>query len=145
MNLARMPGMAGLWRNMSVDFFEGTNTGSIAILAPIGTLDHQPGVLNAARCFTDAGYDVEVFTIRNTYYPESDLAPAKVRYMPWTLNSARDPRLLVTVMFTFWLFFVLRRRLYSSFCRANSRTDRSMAELHCSPATNHKSAIGAVI
>lgn len=101
----------------------------VAVVAPVGTLEHQPGVLNAVECFEQDGYDVEVFTLRNVHYPPRDFRSERirVRYLPITFRSRRESRLLATVLFILWLPFVLRgpyaavyaggiRALFASWC-----------------------------
>lgn len=80
----------------------------VAVLAAVGTLDHQPGVINAVKCFLDNGYKVEVFGIKNDHYVEPDLGAAKVRYLPWHLSHDKEPRLLLTVLYAMWLPFAMR-------------------------------------
>jgi glycosyltransferase involved in cell wall biosynthesis len=85
--------------------------GRIAVLAPTGALNIQPAIINAIRCFTAAGYAVDVFSIRNHRYTAPDLgAGAKVRYLPITFNSLREPRILATLAFTAWLPWAMRGR-----------------------------------
>lgn len=76
----------------------------IFVFAPMGTLYHQTGILNAVHCFAEAGYRVEVLTIRNRAMPIPSFASGSVvlHYMPWTFNSYREPRILVTVLFSLW-------------------------------------------
>lgn len=83
----------------------------IAVFAPMGTLYHQTGILNAVRCFAEAGYEVEIFTIRNRSFPTPSFSSESVavRYMPWTFDSAREPRVLVTVLFALWMGFSIWR------------------------------------
>lgn len=81
----------------------------IAIFAPMGTLDHQTGIMNAIRCFASAGYRVDVLTVRNRRFPEAkfDHTGVTLCYLPFTFDSDREPRALVTLLFTAW---VLMRR-----------------------------------
>lgn len=84
----------------------------IAVFAPVGTLDHQTGILNAIRCFSANGYEVEVLTVRNMAYalPSFDSRAVTVRCMPWRFNSEREPRALVTILFALWVLATLRPR-----------------------------------
>lgn len=82
----------------------------IAVLAPMGTLDQQPGVLRAADSFADAGYVVDVFTVRNEYYPRPEFTHRSIHLhlMPLRMNRQREPRTLVTLVFAFWVLLRLR-------------------------------------
>lgn len=87
---------------------------TVAIFAPMGTLDHQTGILNAITCYAAAGYDVEVLTVLNRRYPavRFDSARVRVRYMPWRFDAEREPRALVTLLFALWVvLWPARRRL----------------------------------
>ena len=77
----------------------------IAVFAPMGTLDHQTGILNAVHSFALAGYDVEVLTIRNRRFEEVhfDSPRVRVRNMPIHFDSDREPRALVTLLFVLWV------------------------------------------
>jgi hypothetical protein len=90
----------------------GRITRSVAVVAPIGALDHQPGILNAIHSFADAGYDVDLFVLRNYRYPEARFpqTSVRVRYLPITFSSKRESRWLATLLFSIWLPWVLRPR-----------------------------------
>lgn len=77
----------------------------VSVFAPLGTLDHQTGIMNAIDSFAMAGYDVEVYAVRNRRFPEPKFrVPAvRVRYFPWRFNSLREPRALVTLLFSVWI------------------------------------------
>jgi len=100
----------------TVDLLHATDTKKqtyprrIAVVAPMGTLDHQPGVLHAIACFAEAGYEVEVLALRNVHYPLMDFESdqVSVRYLPVSFRSRRESRLWATFLFTIWLPFVLR-------------------------------------
>jgi glycosyltransferase involved in cell wall biosynthesis len=87
----------------------------VTVFAPMGTLDHQTGILNAIRCYASAGYDVEVLAVRNRRFPMPcfDSPRVRVRFMPLQFDSDREPRTLVTLMFSAWALvsFWRRRRL----------------------------------
>jgi len=107
----------------NVDRTEHTGVRRVAVVVPIGTLDHHPGVLNAVTCFVDAGYNVDIFALRNVHYPpchfESDRV--HVRYLPVTFRSRRESRASATLFFAIWLPFVLRgpyTAVYASGVRA---------------------------
>lgn len=77
----------------------------VTVYAPMGTLDHQTGILNAARCFAAAGFQVEVMTVRNRRYMPTrfDEAAIRVRWMPLaTFDSEPEPRWAATLLFTAW-------------------------------------------
>lgn len=84
----------------------------ISVFAPMGTLDHQTGILNAVRCFASAGYAVEVLAVRNRRYPEPafESGAVRLRYMPFAFDSEREPRVLVTLLFSLWVVLTLSRR-----------------------------------
>ena len=84
------------------------NPERVAVLAPMSTLDSQPGILNAIACFLDAGYEVDVFTVRNRYYALPNLGNARVHHLPVAFNSPRDPRLLLTGAYSIWVTWVMR-------------------------------------
>jgi glycosyltransferase involved in cell wall biosynthesis len=73
----------------------------VTIYAPMGTLDHQTGILNAVRCFAAAGYDVEVMTVRNRRYTPTRFGEPNVR-MPVSFDSEPEPRWAVTLLFVAW-------------------------------------------
>jgi hypothetical protein len=79
----------------------------IAIFAPLGRLDQQPGIINAVKCFSMSGYQVDVFAVRNTYYPEAkfDDPNVRVRYFPISYSKPQESRILVTFIFTIWMLF----------------------------------------
>lgn len=79
----------------------------ISVLAPMGTLYHQTGILNAVRCFAAAGYRVDVLTVRNRRFPAPVFESSMVtlRYMPFAFDSERESPVLATLLFTLW--FVL--------------------------------------
>lgn len=85
----------------------------VTIYAPMGTLDHQTGILNAVRCFAAAGYAVDVMTVRNRRYTPTrfdDLPNVTLRWMPLaTFDSEPEPRWAATLLFTAW---ALWRALY---------------------------------
>lgn len=83
----------------------------ISVFAPMGTLDHQTGILNAVRCFADAGYEVDVLTVRNRRFPAPTFgSPAvRIRYMPWIFDAEREPRALATLLFTAWVLLGFTR------------------------------------
>lgn len=87
-----------------------TSQRQIAVIAPMGTLDHQPGILNAIACFAEAGYAVEVFALRNNHYPglACESKRVSVRYLPISFRSRNESHLWATALFALWLPFALR-------------------------------------
>jgi hypothetical protein len=77
----------------------------IAVYAPMGTLDHQTGILNAVRCFAVAGYEVDVYTVRNKRYTPTQFSEANVRlhWMPVSFDAEPEPRWTVTLLFMAWV------------------------------------------
>jgi glycosyltransferase involved in cell wall biosynthesis len=77
----------------------------VAVFAPVGTLDHQTGIMNAIRGFARAGWRVEVFAVRNRAYPEPRFSEPDIRvhFMPFAFNSEREHRTLATLLFTLWM------------------------------------------
>ncbi len=73
----------------------------------MGTIDHQTGMLNAARCFAAAGYNVDMLTVRNKRFlaPVFESSKVNIRYLPWSFDADREPRLVVTLLFTLWMLF----------------------------------------
>jgi glycosyltransferase involved in cell wall biosynthesis len=86
----------------------------IAVFAPVGTIDHQTGIINAINSFAKNDYVVDVFTVRNTYYPEPrfDFQNIKVYYMPFSYKSRHESRILVTILFLLWIVAAHSRDLY---------------------------------
>ena len=84
----------------------------ISVFAPVGTLDHQTSLLNAITSFAEAGYRVDVYAVRNRRFatPVFHSANVRMRYMPWTFDAEREPRMMVTVMFVAWILAMLWRR-----------------------------------
>lgn len=84
----------------------------ISVFAAVGTLDHQTSLLNAITSFADAGYQVDVYAVRNRRFSQPVFASPniRVRYMPWTFDAEREPRMLVTVMFISWILATFWRR-----------------------------------
>jgi glycosyltransferase involved in cell wall biosynthesis len=84
----------------------------VTVFAPMGTLDHQTGILNAIHCYASAGYDVEVLTVRNRRFPSPrfDSPRVRVRFMPLQFDSDREPRTLVTLLFSVWALVNRRPR-----------------------------------
>lgn len=84
----------------------------VTVFAPMGTLDHQTGVLNAIHCYAAAGYEVEVMTVRNRRYPvpRFDSPRVHLRFLPLEFEADREPRALVTVLFGAWALLSRRRR-----------------------------------
>lgn len=84
----------------------------ISIFAPFGALDHQTGILNAVRAFARADFDVDVYTIRNLHHqePRIDSARVKIHFMPWKFAREREPRELVTLLFSIWILSSFWRR-----------------------------------
>lgn len=82
----------------------------VLCLAPVGALDHQTGILNAVNSFAASGYQVDVWTVRNTIFPQPKFESSNVRvkFMPWTFHSEREPRTLVTLLFSLWVLFRAR-------------------------------------
>ena len=80
----------------------------IAVFAPMGTLDHQTGILNAVRCFAAAGYAVDVFTVRNRRYTPTRFTEANVRlhWMPISFDAEPEPRWTVTLLFIAWVMLL---------------------------------------
>ncbi len=77
----------------------------ISVYAPMGTLDHQTGILNAVRCFAAAGYRVDVYTVRNRRYTPTQFKEASVRlhWMPVSFDAEPEPRWTVTLLFALWV------------------------------------------
>lgn len=77
----------------------------VAVFAPMGTLDTQTGILNAAECFAASGYTVTVFTVRNKLYSEPQFSHENitVKFFPLTYSAQRESRVLVTLAFTLWM------------------------------------------
>jgi len=84
----------------------------ISVFAAVGTLDHQTSLLNAISSFAEAGYRVDVYAVRNRRFSQPEFASPNVRmrYMPWTFDAEREPRMLVTVMFITWILATFWRR-----------------------------------
>ena len=84
----------------------------ISVFAPVGTLDHQTSLVNAVTSFAAAGYHVDLYAVRNRRFSQPVFASpnVRIRYMPWTFDAEREPRMLVTVMFVFWVLAMLWRR-----------------------------------
>lgn len=82
----------------------------IAILAPMGAVDHQPGIMHAAEAFADAGYTVDLFLVRNFRYPEPQFTSPRIRmfWMPLKFDAVRESRWLASVAFSLWLPWVAR-------------------------------------
>lgn len=83
----------------------------VSVFAPMGTLDHQTGILNAANSFAAAGYEVEVLTVRNRRFEEVrfESPRIRVRVMPVHFDSDREPRALVTLLFLGWVLLAFWR------------------------------------
>lgn len=83
----------------------------VAAFAPMGTLDHQTGIMNAIRCFAAAGYRVELYTIRNSRYTSArfESPDVIVHTLPWRFHAEREPRVVVTLLFTLWMLVAWRR------------------------------------
>lgn len=83
----------------------------ISVFAPMGTLDHQTGILNAVNSFAAAGYEVEVLTVRNRRFEAArfDSPRVRVRVMPIHFDSDREPRALVTLLFLGWVLLTFWR------------------------------------
>ncbi len=81
------------------------NARRISVYAPMGTLDHQTGILNAVHCFAAAGYAVDVYTVRNRRYAPTRFAEAQVQlhWMPVSFDAEPEPRWTVTLLFTLWV------------------------------------------
>jgi len=77
----------------------------VSVFAPVGTLDHQTGILNAVHCFASAGFEVDVFTIRNRHHqaPVFESSAVRLCFLPWTFDSEREPRTVVTLLFIAWI------------------------------------------
>jgi glycosyltransferase involved in cell wall biosynthesis len=76
----------------------------VTVYAPMGTLDHQTGILNAVRSFAAAGWAVEVMTVRNRRYTPTRFAESNVgvRWMPVSFDAEPEPRWAVTILFVLW-------------------------------------------
>lgn len=83
----------------------------ISVFAPMGTLDHQTGILNAVSSFAAAGYEVEILTVRNRRFEtvRFDSPRVRVRTMPIQFDSDREPRALVTLLFLGWVLLAFWR------------------------------------
>jgi glycosyltransferase involved in cell wall biosynthesis len=77
----------------------------------MGTVDHQTGILNAARGFAQAGYNVDFYTVRNRRYtlPQWDLPNVRMHVMPVAFNSEPEPRWVVTLLFAAWVLAMFWR------------------------------------
>ena len=77
----------------------------------MGTVDHQTGILNAARCFARAGYDVDFYTVRNRRYnlPQWDLPNVRMHVMPVAFDAEPEPRWAVTLLFAAWVLTMFWR------------------------------------
>lgn len=78
----------------------------VSVFAPMGTVDHQTGILNAARGFARAGYAVDFYTVQNRRYtlPRFDDQPGiRVHVMPVAFDSEPEPRWAVTLLFAAWV------------------------------------------
>ena len=77
----------------------------ISVFAPLGTLDHQTSLINAIASFAAAGYLVDVYAVRNRRFAKPAFASSnvRVRFMPWSFDSEREPRALITLLFTIWI------------------------------------------
>jgi|GEM_PF-6251263 len=89
----------------------------VAILAPMGSVDHQPGIMHAAEAFADAGYSVDLFLVRNLCYAEPRFKSPRIRVhlMPWTFDVAREPRWIATVAFALWLPWITQSNYVAVF------------------------------
>jgi len=77
----------------------------VTVYAPMGTLDHQTGILNAIRCFAAAGFEVDVMTVRNRRYTPTQFTEpnVKLHWMPLaTFDSEPEPRWAATLLFVVW-------------------------------------------
>ena len=83
----------------------------ISVFAPMGTVDHQTGILNATRCFVAAGYTVDFYTVRNRRYtlPQFDSPQVRLHVMPVSFDSEPEPRWLVTLLFAAWVLAMFWR------------------------------------
>ena len=84
----------------------------VAVFAPMGTVDHQTGILNAARAFAEAGWEVDFFTVRNRLYPlpRFDAPNVRLHVMPVVrFASEPEPRWAATLAFTLWMLARLPR------------------------------------
>jgi glycosyltransferase involved in cell wall biosynthesis len=83
----------------------------VAVFAPMGTVDHQTGILNAARAFADAGYAVDFWTVRNRRYDLPSFASPNVRLrvLPKSFDAEPEPRWAVTLWFAAWMLLTFRR------------------------------------
>lgn len=93
------------------------NINRVAVLAPMATVDCQPGILHAVEAFAAAGYAVDVFIIRNRKYSEPYFESPRVivRALPLMFGRKREPRWLVTLLFALWLPWVARDRYAAVF------------------------------
>jgi glycosyltransferase involved in cell wall biosynthesis len=89
-----------------------TSMKRISVFAPLGALDHQTSIINAVTTFARAGYHVDVYAVRNRRFAEPAFNSPNVRvhFMPWSFDSGREPRTLVTLLFTIWLLATFWRR-----------------------------------
>jgi hypothetical protein len=77
----------------------------------MGTVDHQTGILNAARGFARAGYAVDFYTVRNRRYtlPRWDEPNIHVHVMPVSFDAEPEPRWAVTLLFAAWVLAMFWR------------------------------------
>lgn len=82
-----------------------TSMKRISVFAPLGTLDHQTSLINAIDALAKDGYLVNLYAVRNRRYatPAFSSTNVRVHFMPWTFDSGRESRTLVTFAFTFWI------------------------------------------
>jgi glycosyltransferase involved in cell wall biosynthesis len=83
----------------------------ISVFAPMGTVDHQTGILNAARGFAEAGYAVDFYTVRNRRYtlPAFAAPGVRVHVLPVAFDSEPEPRWVVTLLFALWVLALFWR------------------------------------
>jgi glycosyltransferase involved in cell wall biosynthesis len=83
----------------------------VSVFAPMGTVDHQTGILNAARSFAAAGWDVDFYTVRNRRYtlPRFESPRVKLHVMPVSFDSEPEPRWVVTLLFAAWVLLMFWR------------------------------------
>jgi glycosyltransferase involved in cell wall biosynthesis len=76
----------------------------------MGAVSLQPGIINAAEAFAEAGYAVDLFFVRNRFYPLPVFASPDIRLRasPITFARMREPRWLATLAFALWLPYAAR-------------------------------------
>ncbi len=81
---------------------------------PSGYLAANPPTISIIEMLARSHCDVDVFTIKNLHSPIHDFNRSNIRikYMPVTLNKARERRTSLTIVFAAWAFLICTFRKY---------------------------------